>query len=361
MRIAYVTIHVAHELMQGGVGRKIRSQISFWRERGHEVSLFSLTPEADSFSEEHQFVFNTKTNLLKREISRASFLMQMIAAVREYKPDVIYMRYGLYSYPLHRLFRVSPVVVEINTNDIVEYATRGIFFYWANRLTRSFTLKSAAGIVSPTQELTHFLPRGHRARVIVIANGADLSAITPLPAPQNNQPVVTLVGSPGMNWHGVDKLLRFAELTPDVVVNIVGYSRNDLQTPVPSNVRLFGFLGHDGVREVLAHTDVALGTLALHRKQMQEASALKVRESLMYGIPVVIAYRDTDLHDVHLDTILRIPNTEENVNEHAEQIRQFAYRMMGRRVDIHLVAPYLDQRKKEDMRLAFFEQIKSTR
>jgi uncharacterized protein (UPF0276 family) len=108
---------------------------------------------------------------------------------------------------------------------------------------------------------------------------------------------------------------------------------------------------------VLAQTDVALGTLALHRNQMQEASVLKVREALAFGIPVVIAFRDTDLHDVKLDTILRIPNTEENVKENAERIRSFAYDMIGKRVDINLVAPYLDQRKKEETRLEFFNQL----
>ncbi|MBN8657639.1 MAG: hypothetical protein J0M11_18045, partial [Anaerolineae bacterium] len=127
---------------------------------------------------------------------------------------------------------------------------------------------------------------------------------------------------------------------------------------VPSNVHLHGFLDREGVRAVLAQTDVALGTLALHRNQMQEASVLKVREALAFGIPVVIAFRDTDLHDVTLNTILRIPNTEENVKENAERIRSFAYDMIGKRVDINSVAPYLDQRKKEETRLEFFEQIR---
>jgi hypothetical protein len=32
--------------------------------------------------------------------------------------------------------------------------------------------------------------------------------------------------------------------------------------------------------------------------------------------------------------------------------------MIGKRVDINSVAPYLDQRKKEETRLEFFEQIR---
>src|SRR5690606_28189979 len=117
MRIAYVTIHVAPEIMQGGVGKKIKSQMSIWRERGHEVSLFSLTPDVIPFPEGRQFVFDAKTNLLKRETNRAFGLMRMLDSIRAYKPDVIYLRFGLYSYPLHRLFKIAPVVLETNSDD----------------------------------------------------------------------------------------------------------------------------------------------------------------------------------------------------------------------------------------------------
>ncbi|MCB9111268.1 MAG: glycosyltransferase family 4 protein [Anaerolineales bacterium] len=357
MRIAYITVHVAPEIMQGGVGKKIKTQMRIWRELGHEVTLFSLTPAEIPFPEERQFVFDAKTSLLKREANRASGLMRMLDAIREYKPDVIYLRFGLYSYPLHRLFKIAPVVLETNSDDQQEYQKRGTFFYWMNRLTRGLTFGSASGIITPSHELVDVLLPKRDKPFRVISNGIDLTQAEALPPTNNKQPVITMVCSPGMKWHGVDKLMRFAENTPDVVVNLVGYSEKDIDAPAPSNVKLYGFLDKQGVRDVLAQTDVALGTLALHRNQMQEASVLKVREALAYGIPVVIAFYDTDLHDVKLDTILRIPNTEENVAENSDGIRKFAYEMIGKRVDINSVSPYLDQRKKEEARLEFFKQI----
>jgi hypothetical protein len=281
----------------------------------------------------------------------------MLDSIREYKPDVIYLRFGLYSFPLHRLFKIAPVVLETNSDDRQEYVKRGAFFYWMNRLTRNLTFGPASGIIFPSHELVDVLMPKRDKPFRVISNGMDLSHVEALPATKNERPAVTMVCSPGMKWHGVDKLIRFAEQMPDVTVNIVGYSQKDLDVPVPFNVKLHGFLDSAGVRAVLTQTDVALGTLALHRNQMQEASVLKVREALAYGIPVVIAFRDTDLHDVNLETILRIPNTEENVTENAERIRSFAYDMIGKRVDITSVAPYLDQRKKEEARLEFFKQI----
>lgn len=361
MRIAYVTVHVAPEIMQGGVGKKISTQLRIWRELGHEVALFSLTPAEIPFPEEHQFIFDAKTSLLKRESNRMSGLMRMLESIREYKPDVIYLRFGLYSYPLHRLFKIAPVILETNSDDRQEYQKRGAFFFWMNRLTRNLTFGTASGIIFPSHELVDVLMPKRDKPFRVISNGIDLSQAETLPPTNNKQPVITMVCSPGMKWHGVDKLVRFAKQTPDVIINLVGYSEKDLGMPAPSNVKLHGFLDKQGVRVVLAQTDVALGTLALHRNRMQEASVLKVREALTYGIPVVIAFHDTDLHDVELDSILRIPNTEANVEENGERIRKFAYDMIGKRVDINSVAPYLDQRKKEMTRLEFFHQVAGTR
>ena len=357
MRIAYVTVHIAPEIMQGGVGRKIKTHIKLWREFGHEVTLFSLTPAGIPFPGERQFVFDPRGGMLKRELNRISVLKRMIADLRTYKPDIIYFRYGLYSYPLHQIYDVAPVVLDTNSNDVDEYRKRGAFFYWMNRITRKLTFGLASGVVSPSEELVDILVPKHDKPVRVVANGVDLQDVNVLPPTTHKHPALTLVGTPGMSWHGVDKLIEFAKLYPDITVNIVGYSAADMDAPVPSNVRLHGFLNQQQVRDVLADTDVACGTLAFHRNNMQEASALKVREALMYGIPVLIPFRDTDLHDVELDTILRIPNADDNVITNAERIRKFAYDMIGKRVDVNAVAPYLDQRKKEEKRLEFFKQV----
>lgn len=357
MRIAYVTIHVAPEIMQGGVGKKIKSHMSIWRGLGHQVTLFSLTPAEIPFPEARQFIFDSKARLLKREIARSLVLKQMLALIQEYKPNIIYLRYGLYSYPLHHIFKIAPVVLEINSNDKVEYATRGKFFYWMNRLTRNLIFASVSGIIPPTHELTGAFPSNYNKPVVVISNGIELSNVELLPPTKNTSPVITMVASPGMNWHGVDKLIRFAEKCPDVIVNIVGYSLHDVELPVPINLYLHGFLNRSQLREIYLTTDVACGTLALHRKDMDEACTLKVREAIAYGIPVIIAYQDTDLSEITLDTILRIQNHENNVIENYEKIRKFTYDMIGKRVDFVKVFPYFDQRKKEQTRLAFFKRI----
>jgi hypothetical protein len=180
-----------------------------------------------------------------------------------------------------------------------------------------------------------------------------------LSAPSNPTPVLSIVVSPGMTWHGVDKLRWFAEQYPDITINIVGYRREDLLGDVPQNIRMHGFLPREQVREILKTTDAVFGTLALHRNDMEEASPLKVREAAAYGIPLILGYHDTDLSALQTDCILRIPNTEDNVRAYAAQIYDFAYRMKGRRLDVDAVEACIGYRHKEVERLRFFEELRA--
>ncbi len=263
----------------------------------------------------------------------------------------------MYFYPLHLLFKIAPVVLETNSNDKVEYRTRGAFFYWLNRLTRNLTIDPSAGVIVPSQDLVNELYPDGKKTTIVISNGINMDEVEMLPPTQNKTPVITMVASPGMKWHAVDKLVGLAKRCPDLTINIIGYSRNDIAEDLPENLHAHGFLGKDQIREIMLNTDVACGSLGLHRINVNRISVLKIREALAYGLPIILANADTDLEHVELDMILKIPNTEENVTEHAERIRQFAYDMIGRRVHIDFVAPYLDQRFKEQQRLGFFEEI----
>jgi glycosyltransferase involved in cell wall biosynthesis len=278
--------------------------------------------------------------------------------VRKYRPDIIYLRCGAYVFPLHTLFSLAPVVLELNSNDVAQRSLRGPYAYWANILTRGFVLGNVSGLVAVTREIAD-LPANARFKkpVRVIGNGIDLRQYEPLAPARNTAPVITMVGSSGMVWHGADKLINLAEMCNDLRINIVGYEPADFIRAVPANVTLHGFLNRAAVANVLMGSDVACGSLALHRNDMYEGSTLKVREALAYGIPVMLGYSDVDLADIQNECILELPNTEDNVISHAVEIRSFAHRMMGRRLDREAVASRIDQCPKEETRLDFFDEV----
>jgi glycosyltransferase involved in cell wall biosynthesis len=310
-----------------------------------------------------EFPFGPRTRLpilkfISREVSRSRTLAKMIAAVRQYEPDVIYLRFGMFAFPLQNLARVAPLVMEVNSNDLDENRSRGPILYWINRLARGYMFSHSAGWIAPSHEIEHLpVNRKFTTPSCVISNGIDLDGYEILPPAGNRSPVLTLVGTPGMDWHGVDKLLWLAREYPELEIHIVGYSRHDLSEPIPANVSLHGYLQPAAVKQVLMKTDVAFGTLALHRKNMDEASPLKVREALAHGIPVVLGYQDTDLQGIRSDLFLFLPNTPDNISSHGKLVRDFAFRVQGKRVDRELIRPLIDGHDKEKNRLAFFEHI----
>ncbi len=125
---------------------------------------------------------------------------------------------------------------------------------------------------------------------------------------------------------------------------------------LPDNIQLYGYLNTDEYEKILAGMDCAIGSLGLHRIQLNKSSPLKTRECLALGLPMVLPYKDTDLDDLECDFLLKIPNIEDNVQEYGQAIHDFAYRMRGRRVDREQIVN-LDQASKESERLAFFKEL----
>lgn len=269
MRIAYVIMHVEQSNMLGGVGRKIEFQTLQWREAGHDVKPFILMPDHGG---DNIYTYKACTHLplvrdLSRMASRSYALVRLIKDVEKYQPDMIYLRCGRYVFPFHILAETAPIVLEINTNDVDEYRIRGGYFYWSHLFSRGMLFRCISGFVAVSREIAELPANQFYQRPIrVISNGIDLERYEPLPPTKNKYPVITMIAHTGMDWHGVDKLVALAESCPDLTVNVVGYSPEDVRGPVPQNVKLPGFLQQAELRTVLASSDVACGTLALHRK-----------------------------------------------------------------------------------------------
>jgi glycosyltransferase involved in cell wall biosynthesis len=359
MRIAYVSLHWPRT-RDSGVGKKIQSQLANWNAKGHVAHLFMHTSPYAPPSEliEGDYFFYNPSGKVGTEISRIVAAGQMVEAVRNFRPDLIYLRYSMYVYPAHRLMKIAPVVEEINTNDLTQHEGLGGIYSLYNRLTRGIFLRRVRGLVTVSRELASspaFRPYGKPTRVI--ANGCRLDDFPQLPAPSNNIPHLVFIGNPGYLWHGVDKLIGLARRFSDIHIDIVGYDRLPDLEPLPDNLTLHGYLAMHAYQQVLAGADAAFSSLALHRVQLEEASPLKSRECLAFGLPLVVAYADTDLDGTDCDFLLKIPNKEDNIQTHAQAIRDFAYRMRGRRVEREFLRKYIDTDRKEALRLSFFEEL----
>jgi hypothetical protein len=90
---------------------------------------------------------------------------------------------------------------------------------------------------------------------------------------------------------------------------------------------------------------------------MDEASPLKVRRYLEFGLPVILGYTDTDLAGVSDWWVLRLPNTPANVVDSLEEIRAFVFATRGRRVPRSAVEPLVGAGTKETARLRFLSEV----
>jgi hypothetical protein len=361
VRIAYVSLHWPRT-RSSGVGKKIGRQLAAWSDAGHQAELFMHAPRSHAAADllpGRLSLYETARwpGALSTETSRIAAARRLVEAVRAYEPDIIYLRYGIYVYPAHQLMAIAPTVEEINTNDLAQHEGLGKVAALYNRATRGVLLRRVCGLVAVSRELAvspAFATYHKPTRTI--ANGIDLNGLPLLPAPNNRIPRIAFLGSPGNPWHGVDKLMALATDFPDIQLDIIGYDSLAEYGTVPHNVTVHGFLRADVYERVLGAADIAISSLALHRVQLNEASPLKSRECLAYGLPLVMAYEDTDLDLLSCEFLLRVPNSEGNIRSHGAEIRNFAYQMRGQRADRKLLGA-IDQRAKEEQRLNFFKEV----
>lgn len=356
MRIGYL-LHF-NEGPESGVWKKVLGQVTSWTELGEEVSVYIIyRTNKEPLVEKLKATFpNVRVFSYADARSRLRAWQLAADAIEADRNEVIYWRFDLFYPPLVRVALRVPLIVELNTNDVIEFCLQKNIRCFYHRLTRWLSFYLAKGVVLVAHEIKLVLPSSllNRLPVEVIGNGVDLESLPWLPPTTNERPHLVFLGSQGQPWHGVDKLLTLAKLFPHWQVDVIGPEPPEGYTNFP-NIYFHGFLSRVDYERVLARSDVAIGTLALHRKGLNEASPLKVREYLAYGLPVVMAYRDTDFLG-GAPFILELPNREDNIQPYRNQIERFVLGWMGRRVPRDAVF-HLDVRVKERRRLEFMREV----
>jgi glycosyltransferase involved in cell wall biosynthesis len=353
-RIAYLAHGV--EGKRSGVRTKILAQAATWAELDPdvEVGIFvrcEAGSEADWRSEPHVVkVRSSRAGIVGRLIQRELLSIDLA----RWKPDLIYLRQSTVSPTVVGLAATVPMVVELNTLDLAELRVRSRPRYFFAKATRGLLLRRARGLVVVAGEIArHPSVSGFGRPTIVVPNSLDLACYPSLDPTGNSVPRIVFVGAPNLSFHGLDKIERLARHFPAWTFDIIGPGNDELNLEHP-NLRAHGLLDPADYLPILARADIAIGPLAMYRKEMAEASPLKVAEYLAYGIPVVIGYADTRFPS-GAPFLLQIPNTEDNIERSLERINEFVLAWMGRRVDRQAIAS-IDSRLIERRRLDFMLQ-----
>jgi hypothetical protein len=142
----------------------------------------------------------------------------------------------------------------------------------------------------------------------------------------------------GAPWHGVDRLLTgLSNYKGKLKINIdiIGYyNESDLiaakKLGLENQVLFIDPMIGEALTKKIDKYHISIGTLGLHRKNLKEATPLKVRESLMRGIPNIIAYDDTDFMEPSqiTDFILKLPADDSPID--FNEIEKFADKILVR-------------------------------
>ncbi|MHA7808486.1 MAG: glycosyltransferase family protein [Marinobacter adhaerens] len=370
MRIAYL---VGEDLdKHPGLKYKIDKQIRFWESGGHEVYrvLHSLgrveSPDGGDILQEKVPDFGRKIrwfSLFKKLTWQYRFIYR---ALKYVQPDLSYTRY---LFPARGITLIAKpagkLIMEVNSDDRSEYMQNNKVSGLFNLVFRPLFLKKISGFVFVSFELRNCrsFRAYHAASKTVISNGIDILDFPFREHSQNNKPALVFVGSPGQTWHGLDKIKFIADRLNECTINIVGPGSVECERiwgSLPSNVICHGYLKGKEVKELLSTMDLGIGTLALHRKNMNEACPLKVRQYLAHGLPVINGCRDSDLRR-DKKFYLELPNSENNVILNIEKIERFVYDVFGNsdmRKDVRDFArSALANDFKEAGRVAFFKEV----
>jgi len=359
MKIAY--FYTWNDDLESGVMKKVRDQVSFWEKEGHQVKIFILTNRDSLLQQDFHNLSNTSNitwhcleyyGFIERNRQYANLQKEVIG----FKPDIVYLRKCKFSPGAYRILRRFASIMELNGKPKLFKLRLGHIY---DRVTFRMLLNEVQGFVTVGKEIASApVYAAPKKAVKVIGNSIDQSRYQVLP-PSENKEVITFVyiGSPRQPWQGVDKILKLGRMRPSWLIHIIGSKADDFGVKPKElpNVVFHGKMAREEYLKIFRVSDVAIGSLALYRKGMDETSTLKIREYFTCGLPVITGHQDPDFtgNESH---ILVLPNNETNIVDHIQEIESFAKKWKGKRVERKLVE-HLDVRFKEMERLAFFQQI----
>ena len=364
MKILYLCYEDIEEM--SSVAQKVLGQVRAWKELG-EIGVVLSLKSLKLYGFDGNVLKAYRKDTQRCPAGRMKIAMKLDTAkifwkhsfylekiIRELSPDTIYMRYLLWTPFLLRALKLAPYVVEINTNEMVEYFLRSKITGLYNYLTRNILLSHAAGFVCVTEELTENV-KDFGVPISIIGNGIQVKDYPFSLVPHNKRPKLLFIGSPNHNWHGLDKIEFLSIKLPEYEFHIIGVKKEGR-----ANLFYHGYLPSIETARLAACVDVGISTLSLYYKSMIEACPLKSRQYLAQGLPVIMAYKDVDVAG-DLPFILELPNEPHNVDKCLDMIVGFVKRVFNdqniRNKAREFAIKYLDVGIKEKLRVDFIHKI----
>ncbi len=349
MKLIYSVLFFEKEV--SGVQKKILSQVKQLNDLGLSSEIYSLTGTDDNSPPVpfvHKIIvpgleFHSPKNFfakIRRKKIRDNSIKKIIDAL--HSDEILYTRILSPSKTTSEIIkspRKCKIVIEyqsIESNErrlVGDYISVLYDFFYGGDIR-----KYSDGIVGVTDQITRYqLSRSGDPDKphITIGNGFNVDSVSVRkPVACQVQDLNLLCVANVNRWHGLDRLIRGlgAYRGPVRVMlhiagdgpELSGLKKLMNESDAGDKVIFHGFSTGKDLDDLFNTCDIAIGSLALHRIGLTEASVLKAREYCARGIPYIIASADPDFSD-DFPFIFRIPADETPVD--LQKVIEFAHRV----------------------------------
>ncbi len=263
--------------------------------------------------------------------------------------DIFYFRFPGSTYGLYRIAKKfgKKIVSEHQSKELEEINSSaknnlfGIapskFLSWFlynflpvfnEKLFGNLFVKSILSVVAVTNEIGEYQLKKGAKRSIISANGINVKNYQVRESIEFSYPlkVIFLKGtSTNASWNGLDRLINSIdkmEIPHEKIKLVICGYKIEGEIPDKKYIEHLGYKNKSDIDQLINNVHVGISTLALHKKQLMEASTLKTREYVARGLPFVYAYTDPDLKEDAKEFSLEFPNDDSLID--MEKVIEFA-------------------------------------
>lgn len=223
----------------------------------------------------------------------------LLDIVKEYKSKIVFEIQGINADEIKIYKFENPF--KFNVSNILSY----IQFYYYPLLQEKLYLKKILSYTTKNICISQEILNYHQAladkKYLVVANGISASNYKikkQTSIIDNTLNFLFLKGTTTLApWNGIDRIVKAIKNYKgeyNIQLFIVGHYL-DGEIPQENFIHHLGYLKADALDDIFNQCHLGIGTLALFRKNLHEASPLKTREYYARGLPFIYAYTDTDI------------------------------------------------------------------
>lgn len=350
MKIAYLAFVPNDAVL--GVVRKIRQQTTRWAQMGNDVTVFMVGSASQSGCGSVKWsIFEYPSgNSVQRRLSAYLTFRDIAKCVRSGEFDILYVREAGWWPGLSSVIDAAPTtILELNLRLSDRTGPTASMSPLLHTLTRH-TYTRCSGFVAVSNEIAATTPLNRP--VVTIANGYEFPAADRVINRSTRNARFLFVTGADRPWNGLDRLAEIAKARPTWMFTVAGPTLG----PRLPNISCVGPVDYDELCDLYARHSFAFSSLAMHRSYgLTEASPLKSREAIAFGLPVIGAYLDTDLEGTHL--FLRLEDLNWSTPEAVRRIEIFLDTWGARKFPFDEAHQIISTASKERERLRFMASV----